>query len=231
MKVIIVVGALVLSVGDLTAQGTRADYYLDVPGQTQTSTPEGWFSPAPTGFASTTHQKYLTSLKLTLLSVDVLDFVYGDYFVYEVLIENTGNSSVALPWSPNTGAFAQTIQRTPAGYRFGSVSVHVESAGDEKTHLALLDAQPLYGSEEVPGSLLVLAPGRTARIRAPSQWSATMPEGRAAILRQPEGAVRLRAVYSMSRVTETGVGVSDEIPYTRSTNTIAARVTPRRLVD
>jgi len=229
MRVILLPAVVILLSAAPGAQNVKSDHYLDIPGHTYTSTPASSFHPLLTGVSALTHQKYLTSLKLALLSVQFSDFVLGDHFVYEVLIENTGKASVTLPWSPNKGAFGQRVPRIPAGYRLALISLHVESAGEQPAVLALLDAQTVYGSEEVPRSLLVLAPGQIARIRAPAQFSASMPEGRVAILRQPDGVVRLRAHYSMDRVTERGIGVSDEVPSTLSTNTITVRVMPREL--
>lgn len=229
MRVILLLAVAVLLSVPLGAQNIKSDHYLDIPGHAYTSTPASFFHPRLTGVSALSHQKYLTSLKLTLLSIQLSDFALGDYFVYEVLIENTGKAPVTLPWSPNVGAFAQPVPRTPAGYRVGLVWLQVESAGEQPALLALLDPQPLYGAEEVLRSLQVLAPGQTAHIRAPSQFSASMPEGRAAILRQPDGAVRLRAVYSMNRVTETGIGLADEVPLTRSTNAVTVHVMPREL--
>ncbi|HET9194997.1 MAG TPA: hypothetical protein VFO21_19080 [Vicinamibacterales bacterium] len=72
----------------------------------------------------------------------------------------------------------------------------------------------------MPRSLLRLAPGRAARIRVPSQLSATMDETREAILQQPHGLVQLRAALSI-RI--------DNLPLALSTNTIPVRVRPRLL--
>ena len=47
-----------------------------------------------------------------------------------------------------------------------------------------------------------------------------MPEGRAEILKQPDGAVQLRAVFSI---------YMDNVPLMRSTNAIPVRVEARKL--
>ena len=127
---------------------------------------------------------------------------------------------MTFPWSPNAGEFWQPTPRIPDGFLSGLVSLHAESVDGQAVLLLLLEAQPLYGSNEVPRSLLRLMPGRAARIRVPTQLSAAMPEGRARIFQQPEGAIRVRAVFSM-RI--------DNFPLTRSTNTIPIRVFPRQL--
>ncbi|MGH9241071.1 MAG: hypothetical protein ACRD3G_23760 [Vicinamibacterales bacterium] len=224
--------AIVLAAANLVAQNLKGDFYLDIPGHTYSPvTPAAPYVPHFNGIGATSHPKYVTSLKLTLLSVDVSDFVYGDYFTYEVLVENTGSAPVILPWSPNKGAFARPVQYIPAGFRTGSLHLQVESAGSADW-LAMLDGQSLLGSNEVPGSLLELAPGRTARVRVPAQWSATMPEGRAAVLRQPDGEVRVRAVFSVTPAAGDGsraIGTADYVPLTRSSNTIKVRVMPREL--
>ena len=203
------------------AQGAKADHYLDIPGHTLTGTSGAgaFFPPGRNSVSGSTHAP-ASPLKLTLVSVDRTDFVYGEEFIYEVLIENTGREPITLPWSPDLGAFVQPAPRIPAGYLRGSVYLQVESASGQPAVLALLDLQPLYGSDEVPRSRLSLAPGRTALLRVPAQWSATMPEGRAGILKQPDGAVQVRAVFSVH---------IDNFPLTRSTNTLPMRVTPRQL--
>lgn len=154
------------------------------------------------------------------MSADRTDFVYGEEFVYEVLVENTGREPIVLPWSPDRGAFVQPAPRIPAGYISGGVYLQVESASGQSAVLALLESQALYGSDEVPRSRLTLAPGRTALLRVPAQWSATMAEGRAGILARPDGAVQVRAVFSIS---------VDNLRSTRSTNTLPMRVMPRQL--
>jgi len=219
MRVILLTAVAVLSVG-LGAQNIKSDHYLDVPGHTYTPIPSVSFSPVRNGRSVTPHAMLPATLRLTLLSVDRTDFVYGDYFTFEVLIENTATKVVILPWSPNAGEFMQPVRRIPDGFLNGMVSVHVESATGEPVLLSLLDSQPLYGSNEVPGSLLRLEPGRTARVRAPTQWSAPMPQGREAILRQLAGTVRLRARFSLD---------IDNFPLAQSTNTIEVRVVSREL--
>jgi hypothetical protein len=169
--------------------------------------------------SGSTHQP-ASPLRLTLLSVDRTDFVYGEEFIYEVLIENIGRETIVLPWSPDLGAFVQPAPRLPAGYLRGSVYLRVESASGQPEVLALLESQSLYGSDEVPRSRLNLAPGRTALLRVPARWSATMPEGRAGILKQPDGAVQVRAVFSV---------YVHNFPLVRSTNALPLRVLPRQL--
>jgi hypothetical protein len=98
MRVIFLPAVIVLLAAGLAAQNVKADYYLDIPGHTYSPvTDAAPYVPHFNGAGGTSHPKYVTSLKLTLLSVDVSDFVYGDYFVYEVLIENTGTAPAVLP--------------------------------------------------------------------------------------------------------------------------------------
>jgi hypothetical protein len=97
----------------------------------------------------------------------------------------------------------------------------VESRDGTTSYLTHLDPQALYGSPEVPGSLLVLAPGKTALIRVPAQWSANTTSGREAVLAQPGGMVRLRATFSIS--------TNDLPPLIRSENAISVTVVPRQL--
>jgi len=124
---------------------------------------------------------------------------------------------VTLPWSPDSGAFAQSVPRKPAGFATALLSLDVESTGDQPAFLSLIEPKGLKGSTEVPRSLLVLKPGQTALIRAPSQWSAPNGVWRDAILRQPHGMVQLRAKFHTGTV------------YAQSDNAIAVRVVPRSL--
>ena len=202
----------------LKAQSIRFDHYLDIPGQARSSIPAGSFFPRH-ALVSLGHSPP-SPLSLTLVSVDIADLAYGDYFTFEVLIENTSREPVILPWSPDAGAFAQPVRRMPEGFLSGFVSLRIESEDDQQSTLALLDGQPLYGSSEVLRSLLTLAPGRTALLRVPAQMSATMQVGRANILEQPDGVVRLRAGFSLSSSTGPPIG---------STNTLPIRVRPREL--
>ena len=202
------------------AQSVKADHYLDIPGHTHTGTSgAGAFFPTRHSVSSSSHPPP-SPLKVTLVSVDRTDFVYGEEFVYEVLIENISKELVTLPWSPDQGAFVQPAPRIPSGYISGSVYLLVESASGQPAVLALLDSQSLYGSDEVSRSRLALAPGRTALLRVPAQWSATMDEGRTRILQQPDGAVQVRAVFSVH---------ADRAQLTRSTNTLPMRVVARQL--
>jgi len=234
MRITVLVAVIVSVVRvRLNAQTIKSDYYLDIPGHTYSPITEAApYVPHFNGISASSHPKYVTSLKLTLLAVDVSESVYGDYFVFEVLIENTGKASVTLPWSPNPGDFARPSQYMPPGFLSGQIYLQVEGAGGASDRLALLDAQPLRGSKEVPGSLIELAPGQTARVRVPEQWSATMPEGRDAVMRQPDGEVRIRAVFSVTGPAGDGsmaIGSADYVPLTRSTNTLTVRVIPRVL--
>src|SRR5687768_4649911 len=195
MRVITVV-AVALAAASPTGQRFEPDHYLDIPGHSRTSL-EGAYLPVPSSVSGTSHSRITNPLRLTLISVELNDMVYGEYFTFDVLVENTGKEPVTIPWSPDAGAFAQPVRRVPSGFLSGSVYLYAESVGEQRRVLSLLDGHPLYGSHEVPRSLLLLAPGRTARIRVPSQLSATMNETRDAILQQPDGVVQLRAVLSI----------------------------------
>ena len=163
------------------------------------------------------HREPPETLNVTLVATDVVSFAWGDHFVYELLIENIGKRPVTLPWSPDMGPFAQPVPRTPPGFVAATLSLHVETHDGTSSRLAILHPQSLYGSYEVPGSLLVLAPGKTAHIRVPAQWASGSDE-REAVLRQSDGAVQLRAVVSIH---------SDDVPVARSKNTLPVRVIRR----
>jgi hypothetical protein len=107
MRTLIIFGTLLVTVSNLCAQSVKADHYLDIPGQGRTSTSgAGAFFPG-NSLAAGSRRVSPSTLKLTLVSIERNDLIYGDYFVYEVLIENTGKEAVTLPWSGDRGTFVQ----------------------------------------------------------------------------------------------------------------------------
>ena len=106
-----VVGIAVLAMAaSLSAQNRKPDHYLDILGVSRPSTwPAAPHVPGDGSRSSMSHQVFATTLKVTLVTVDVSNFTWGDYFVYEVLIENSGKQPVTLPWSPDRGAFRHAV--------------------------------------------------------------------------------------------------------------------------
>src|SRR5687767_3789706 len=103
MSWIAVVGTTILAMATtLSAQNRKPDHYLDVLGISRSATSlAAPYVPWDNMIVSVSHPVFDTTIKLTLVSVDVPVFAWGDYFVYEVLIENTGKKPVTLPWSPD----------------------------------------------------------------------------------------------------------------------------------
>ena len=90
----------------------------------------------------------------------------GDTFVYEILITNGGDKPVAFPASLQQSRFRRQM-RDVISALLGL------SCDDEMTGLQVFGTQALYGSPEVPGSVIVLRPKETLQLRAPGRWYMT----------------------------------------------------------
>ncbi len=105
-------------------------------------------------------------LSLRLVGLDRLSYRIGDTFVYEVLITNGGDKPVAVPTSLQQSRFRRQM-RDVISALLGL------SCDDEMTGLQVFGTQALYGSPEVPGSVIVLRPKETLQLRAPGRWYMT----------------------------------------------------------
>jgi len=131
------------------------------------------------------------NLRVTLSSVAPQLQRAGDPFVYEVIVENIGQQSVGIPWSPEHRLFSRRMREA----KVADVSLSTVAPNPQ-----LIASVTLYGAEDVAGSLLNLAPGDRARIRAPGTWA--MPADTAA------SALRLGSIRVGASVTVyTGAGV------------------------
>lgn len=184
------------------AQPRQADYVLDVLGYRHTREPERE-APSDTrviqggSVSATSGGPVAPGLSVRLLSLDSLSYETGDPVIYELWIENIGKSPVALPWSPDRVLFTPpTLKLSAPNVVQGSVALEVRARGNA-SRLAVLEPQPLFGSDDVlPGSLARLAPGQTAWIRTSGFWRMTDSE-RELMLRQPNGIVEVGAVLNI----------------------------------
>jgi hypothetical protein len=94
---------------------------------------------------------------------------FDDEFVFEVAIKNITGVPFPIPWEPDWTKIVpeEKPDRLPEGYRSAALFL---SAGPAEQKVNLV-AFGLEGSEEVGGSIRVLAPGETVRIRAKGNWS------------------------------------------------------------
>ena len=147
------------------------------------------------------------AINVRLASIERQEFNWDDSFAYEVTVENTGKEPITLPWSPDAGAFSSQD-------RLHAMSFALEVASAvEKGTLGHLDAYALWGSDEVPSSLVSLKPGQRASIRLPGRWIGSNELSRL-VLRQEGGVVRVSAT----------VHVFEEFLFGRSENDVAVRV-------
>jgi len=152
---------------------------------------------------------------ITLVDLDRRVFSPGESLVYEVVLENISSKAVVLPWSPDRVRFAE-IKDAVRG------SLHLEARdATGRTLLAHLLSQCLYGSPDVPDSLLTLAPRERARFRVPSMWWVSERE-LDSMLRQPNGLLTLTVVYLADLNTTTP-------RLHESSNRIDVTLQPRRL--
>ena len=94
---------------------------------------------------------------------------FDDEFVFEVAIKNITGVPFPIPWEPDWTKIVpeEKPARLPEGYRSATLFLNAGPAEQEVDLVAF----GLDGSEEVGGSIRVLAPGETVRIRAKGNWS------------------------------------------------------------
>lgn len=88
----------------------------------------------------------------------------GDLFTYEVLLHYTGTEPMAFPTSADPSFFDKSMTTL----RLARVEIHFSDQvlGDQ-----LGAGQTAYGADDVMGSLIVLQPGDTVRMRLRGAWS------------------------------------------------------------
>lgn len=110
-------------------------------------------------------------LELTLI-LPQQTYRLGEEFVFEVAIQNIAGAPFPIPWEPDwrrilpDGVPAQ-LDQLPEGYRSAALFLNA-ALGEQEVSLVSFS---LDGSEEVPGSIRVLAPGETVRVRAKANWT------------------------------------------------------------
>src|SRR4051812_35674116 len=174
----------------LFSQSVTTEHVLDI--AAFRLTPETTAAPnagiPPSDFSGRSHAPTSRPLSLTLAALHRSVYVSGETMEYEVLLENVSRGPVTLPWSPDRVRFTNVERQITS-----VLELEVRDAVGTRV-LAHLQPQVLYGAREIPGSLLVLPPGHTARIKVPSVWIAPEQQTRAMLL-EPSGALRVFAVY------------------------------------
>lgn len=106
-------------------------------------------------------------LKITLLSMDKNSYTLGDEAIFDVTLENIGQATIAIPWSPDSSIGSPFQDDSPPNNRLAVISLIVGTNPSNQQRAA---AYGLYGSEIVQGSLKKLQPGHKVRIRVPFHW-------------------------------------------------------------
>ena len=97
------------------------------------------------------------------LSFDRSDYNLGDPFTYEVTLRYLGSAEFKFPIAWKKHLFRDGM----SGLRYATVSLEIEDSF-WKHHVFRLT--PLYGSDEVPGSLLTVTANPTIRLRDEGRW-------------------------------------------------------------
>ncbi len=93
---------------------------------------------------------------------------FDEEFVFEVAIKNLMEVPFPIPWEPDWRRIIpeERPDELPNGHRSAALFLRARLAGQELSLVSF----GLDGSEEVAGSIRVLAPAETVRIRAKANW-------------------------------------------------------------
>lgn len=163
--------AFVLFAGWTNLQPT--DYFLDLAAMQESTEEElaavpigervGAVPPRPLPFVVEDAPPPFVPFELDALTFDRSDYRLADPFTYEVTLRYVGSAELKFPISGKKHLFRQNM----SGLRQATTSIEFEDA--EWKH-QIVYIRPLYGSDEVAGSLLTLTANQTIRIRAEGRW-------------------------------------------------------------
>jgi hypothetical protein len=102
------------------------------------------------------------SVSITILNVQIARDPPHPCVVFEVKLENVGNRSLALPVDPNLADFEPEDADTPYSFTSANFFLVLDLGHGTK---AILPEVSLFGSYQVPNSLLQLQPGQSIQIR------------------------------------------------------------------
>lgn len=118
-------------------------------------------------------------------------FVWGEEFVYELLLKNVGALPIFVPWSPNIDLVRSAIYRDRPDLRRATISLEVYGPSGQR--LGRLEMQHLAGATSELQTLQTLAPGQSAILRVRGRWRTPFGDDGIKILSQPEHEVALVA--------------------------------------
>jgi hypothetical protein len=132
--------------------------------------------------------------KITLLSINKRNYQLGDEVIYDILLENVAKNAVTIPWSPDQDAVRPDENILPPGSLESFISLVVTD--DASGHQAVA-SHPIYGSELVSGSLKILRPGHSVRIRVPGQFVILDTEAAKGMLAKSPLKIEVRARFAI----------------------------------
>ncbi len=113
------------------------------------------------------------SVGLTILSLKSFDAPEPS-LVFEVRLTNIGRESLEFPSDPNLADFEPESANTP--YAYISADLYILLNVNQQSS-AVLPGVLLYGSKQVTGTLKLLGPGQSVRIRATTRLKALNADG------------------------------------------------------
>jgi hypothetical protein len=104
----------------------------------------------------------IPEITLTLVSIDKREHSIGEEVTFEVRIENTGRSSIEIPWTSHSGDLEPSDPTRSYTYRSALL---ILSLTDPDSHRSFSLGDTFYGSTEVPGTIRELLPSQSVLIR------------------------------------------------------------------
>jgi hypothetical protein len=153
---------------DLTApaifDATSQERLTDVPGAGRQAT-----SSVRGGVASGMRTPSKT-LNVTLVDIDS-SCTLGDAVFYELNVSNTGSEPLTLPWSRMQSDAVGPLNRPEIGYQKMVLLLTIQDRTKPQSTMYLGSPAVAYGSVAAPGTLKVVPPGETVRVKARASCS------------------------------------------------------------
>ena len=191
------------------AQTGNVDYVLDLVTYPWSSIEEtNSLGPLSSGIGGGTTGNGVRPLPIDIVLRPLGRSIYetGDDLIFEVVLENIGNETVVLPWSPDYGVFRRPEERARTGFTEGGLSLELRDSSG-KRRLAWTGMIALFGSPSRAGSLQALAPGEKALVRAAGTLHLSDGEWREIQAVAPDGKL---VAYGMFFITGFPITRSDD---------------------
>jgi hypothetical protein len=134
---------------------------------------------------------------IELRSMDSKSYVWGEEFVYELLIVNTGSIPFSVPYSVEASLVRSARYRERL--ELLEASVLLEVSDTKGRFLGVLQTQYMAGAREELRTLQTLESGQSAVLRLRGRWLTNAPDHAYAILKQPGAVVGISATLLIAR--------------------------------